>query len=379
MLSHKNNSASFEMFNFLRFFKRRLSVARIYGIPVVIDYRWFVVLALASWLTAINLPFIGDQITRLILGLFTTLLFFVSILLHEISHAWMAKQEGIGVVEIMLHPFGGMARMEKEPQTPGAEFRIAIAGPMMSFMVSLMFLSLVAVARVFDNSILMSIFAFLFFANLILAIFNLFPGYPLDGGRVLRAILWKKGLPLAKATILTGKAGQIIGTAFLVSGLILLVSRSDVTTAIWSSVVGIFLFDAANEIVAKYTGHHQKNSVEKFVKPAFSVLPDMKISEFIERILPLSKQSVFPVAKDKKFYGLLLLEDLKNLEKKMWSEKKAEDMMRPVQGNFFVKVNASLGEAKRLMRENGIGVLVVIDENGDLIGFLQNRDLHGSV
>ncbi|MFN3330634.1 MAG: M50 family metallopeptidase, partial [Pyrinomonadaceae bacterium] len=361
------------MSNFLKFFKRRLSIARIYGVPIVIDYRWFIVLVLASWLTAVNLPFAGNQIIQLGLGLLTTLLFFFSILLHEVSHAWVARREGIGVVEIVLHPFGGMARMEKEPQTPKAEFRIAIAGPVMSILVSMTFLLLLAVARIFDNPILMSIFALLFFANFVLAIFNMFPGYPLDGGRVLRAILWRRGVSLTKATILTGKAGQIIGIALVASGIILLILRSDLTTAIWSGLVGIFLFDTANEIVAKYTDR-QTTSIDKLMKPAFSVLPDMKISEFIEKILPMSKQTVFPVAKDRRFYGLLLLEDLKKMEKIMWAEKKAEDIMRPVQNNFFVKISASVDEAKRLMQDNRIGALGVIDEDGNLVGFLQSRD-----
>jgi Zn-dependent protease/predicted transcriptional regulator len=357
------------------FLKHQLKVASICNVPILIDYRWFIVLIISSWLIAANIPFTGNWITQLVLGLLSTVLLFASILLHELSHAWIAKKEGIKVLEIILHPFGGMAKLEKEPQTPKAEFRIAIAGPMMSLAISLFFLLMLPVARVFESPILMSISALLFFANTILAIFNLLPGYPLDGGRVFRAILWRKGISLNRATTLTGKVGQIIGITLIAFGLIVLILRADLTIAIWSSLLGLFLFDIANKFV-KNQAKLKSASIEKLMKPTFSVSPEISISEFIERVLPLSRQSIFPVAKDKKFYGLLLLEDLKSLEKKLWTEKRVQDLMRPVQNNFFIKSDASLDEARRLIRENSVKALGVIDNDGNLIGFLQNQDLN---
>ncbi len=125
----------------VEFFKRQLLVAHVFGIPVRIDYRWFIVLIVVAWLTAVNLPAaeVESFALRFLFGLVATVVFFASILFHELAHAWTARREGIDVLEIVLHPFGGLARMRREPDTPRAEFRIAIAGPVASFLLSLVF------------------------------------------------------------------------------------------------------------------------------------------------------------------------------------------------------------------------------------------------
>nr|MBA3634481.1 M50 family metallopeptidase [Acidobacteriota bacterium] len=179
---------------FWEFFKRQLLIAHVSGIPVRIDYRWFFVLALMSWITATSVnPLLENFLTSFIFGLVTTLIFFVSIFLHELAHAFIARIEGIQVVEIVLHPFGGMTRFRHEPDTPRAEFRIAIAGPVASFLLALLFLVLMAGFNSLGTNILAPLCFLLALGNFLLAIFNLFPGYPLDGGRVLRAYLWRRG------------------------------------------------------------------------------------------------------------------------------------------------------------------------------------------
>jgi Zn-dependent protease len=124
----------------IEFFKRQFLIARVSGIPVRVDYRWFFVLALMSWLTSRELAFfVESSIVRFVFGLITTLVFFFSIFLHELAHAVVARMENVEVREIVLHPFGGMARFKREPDTPRAEFRIAIAGPAACFLLGLIF------------------------------------------------------------------------------------------------------------------------------------------------------------------------------------------------------------------------------------------------
>ena len=204
-----------------QFFKRELVVAELFSIPVKIDYRWFPVWALMSWLIAVSLPddVVNGLAGKVFLGGVTSLLFFVCVFVHELAHAFVARSEGIEVTDIVLHPFGGIARLRREPSTPGADFRIAIAGPGASFLVSALFFGLWAVSSRAGTELLTPLFFILFLLNFLLAIFNLFPGYPLDGGRVLRAYLWKKGSDLTEATILAGKFGKIIAGALVVLGI----------------------------------------------------------------------------------------------------------------------------------------------------------------
>ncbi len=226
---------------FLEFFKRQLLVAHIFGIPVRVDYRWFFVLVLMSWITAIGVNSLTENfLTSFIFGIAATLIFFVSIFLHELAHAVAARIEGIQVLEIVLHPFGGLTRFRHEPKTPRAEFRIAVAGPVASFLLALFFLGLMAIFNSLESSILAYLFFTLVLMNFLLAVFNLFPGYPLDGGRVLRAYLWHRGTDLNEATVLTGRCGQIIAAALIAFGVFIALVRGDFFTGFWAGLVGLF-------------------------------------------------------------------------------------------------------------------------------------------
>src|SRR5712692_7092941 len=171
-------------------FKKQILVARVYGIPVRIDYRWFIVFAMSVALIAANvrkhplqlfkftLPATGDAVAWT-LGVVTTLGLFLSVFGHELSHALMGRTEGIEIEEIVLHPFGGLSRLRTQPENPGAEFRIAVAGPAASFLFSVIaFAGMWLTAMIGFNSGI-AFFFFLGAGNLLLAVFNLFPGYPL--------------------------------------------------------------------------------------------------------------------------------------------------------------------------------------------------------
>src|SRR6185436_7165075 len=174
------------------FYKRQITVAHIFGIPVRFDYRWFIVFLLSVWLIAANLARGGMWVSQ---GQLTPL---------STTTALMGRAEGIEIEEIVLHPFGGLARLRNEPDSPRAEFRIAIAGPAASFLfAAISFVLMVPTVRsgyLAAGGVLLLLGA----GNLLLAVFNLFPGYPLDGGRVLRAILWRRTGDIKEATRLAG-------------------------------------------------------------------------------------------------------------------------------------------------------------------------------
>ena len=177
------------MANYLDFFRRQVVLMHVSGIPVRADGRWFLVVGVMSVVTAASIDSLVDNFGgSLVLGLAVTSLFFVSIFLHEFAHAFVAKMEKLEVVEIVLHPFGGLTRFRHEPETPRAEFRIAVAGPAASFIIAVVFVLLMAAANAAGLDILAILLFLLGLLNFLIAVFNMLPGYPLDGGRVLRGI-----------------------------------------------------------------------------------------------------------------------------------------------------------------------------------------------
>lgn len=358
---------------YLEFFKQQFLLAHIGGIPVRIDYRWFFVLAFMTWLTANSiLAIIDNAFTAFILGLITTLLFFGSILFHELAHAFVARFESVEVLEIVLHPFGGLARLRHEPKTPRAEFRIAIAGPAASFLLAIVFTIMMAISSTIGTDGLTPVFLLLLAGNILLAIFNLFPGYPLDGGRVLRSFLWHRGKDLNEATAITGRFGQIIAVVLIVFGIFTTLLKGDFLTGLWTIMVGFFLLDSATEII-RQVGDLQNVIVEDVMQLPISVAPETTVMQFVDTILPVHRRSIFLVAKDRQLYGILMLEDLKKLPREDWRKTQVQTVMRPITTDYFVENDTFLSDANVLMRENGIGALGVIDKRGYLVGFLQGK------
>jgi Zn-dependent protease len=363
------------------FFKRQILVARVYGIPVRIDYRWFIVFALSVALIAANvrkhplqlfayrLPATGE-LTAWALGIATTLGLFLSVFGHELSHALMGRTEGIEIEEIVLHPFGGLARLRTQPESPGAEFRIAVAGPAASFI-----FALIAFAGMMLTALLQFDFgtAFFFFVgagNLLLAVFNLFPGYPLDGGRVLRAIIWKRSGSIRDATRIAGFCGQLMSLVLIAFGLYMALAPTfhAYFMGLWSILVGVFLLGAATSVVRSV---REPTRVADAMSPPIVIDPDLPINRFVDEILPLHRYSSFPVAENKRLLGILSLEDLKKLPREQWRNRRVRDAMRPVTISMFVEASADMDAANELIQRNGIGALAVIGETGELVGFLR--------
>jgi Zn-dependent protease/CBS domain-containing protein len=368
----------------LGFYKRRITVARIYGIPVRIDYRWFVVFFLSVWLIAVNLARGGIWVGQVKLlpvgaasawglGIITTLGLFLSVFGHELSHALMGRAEGIEIEEIVLHPFGGLARLRNEPDSPGAEFRIAVAGPAASFLFAVVGFLAMFVAMVAHYSTVAGVLFLISSGNLLLAVFNLFPGYPLDGGRVLRAILWRRTGDIAEATRLAGICGMLIAAILIIFGVYMAIAPNfrSYFMGLWSVLVGVFLFDAAYSVVRQAAGKG-KHIVSQAMSAPFSIEPDMLISHLIDTVLPMHRQAAFPVAFERRLHGILSLEDLKSLPRERWRLTHAREVMRPVAPRFFVEPTATLDYARELMKRNGVGSLAVVGKNGELVGFLQS-------
>ena len=356
--------------------KRQFVLLHVSGIPVRADKRWLFVIILMTAIIAASLSqFIDNSIAAAIFGFITTLVFFGSIFLHEYAHAFVAKMEGLHVIEIVLHPFGGLTRFRSEPETPRAEFRIAIAGPAASFLLAVIFALFATAARSVGADILVILSATLAIGNFLLAIFNLFPGYPLDGGRVLRAYLWRSGKDLSEATILTGRCGQVIAAMMMLFGLFVAILRGDYFTGFWALVVGIFLWDSASGIICDV--HRQERThVENAMMLPVTLKPETTLHDLIDKILPMHRQQVFAVSADRQLLGVLMLADMKALPREIWRAKTVREIMRPVDSHHFVNVGTSLAEAREVARMNGIGSVYVINNKGKLVGVVRGVPSH---
>jgi Zn-dependent protease len=324
------------------------------------------------WVGTVQLPPFSTG-AAWILAVITTVGLFLSVLGHELSHALMGQAEGIEIEEIVLHPFGGLARLRNEPESPRAEFRIAIAGPAASFLFAAISFVLMLPTIRFRFLTAGGVLLLLCAGNLLLAVFNLFPGYPLDGGRILRAILWRRTGDIKEATRLAGICGMLIAAILIIFGVYMAIAPDFQAyfMGFWSVLVGLFLFDAAYSVVKHVRGRVQ-NIVSEAMSAPFSIDPNLLISHLIDSVLPLHRQVAFPVAENHQLHGMLSLEDLKSLPRERWHLTRARDVMRPIAPRFFVEPNATLDYAQELMKRNGIGSLAVVGKSGELVGFLQS-------
>jgi Zn-dependent protease len=371
--------------SFRDFFKRQILVARVYGIPVRIDYRWFVIFALSVFLIASNLhkstlqlvtfrlpP--TDVLSAWILGVITTLALFLSVFGHELSHALMGRAQGIEIEEIVLHPFGGLARLRTQPDSPRAEFRIAVAGPAASFLFSLVGFAGVKLSAMAGFNSGVAVFFFVGAGNLLLAVFNLFPGYPLDGGRVLRAIIWKRSGSMRDATRIAGFCGQLMSLVLIAFGLYMALAPTfrAYFMGLWSVLVGVFLLGAATSVVRST---REPATVAEAMSAPIVIEPNTSISRFVDDVLPLNRYPSFPVASDRRLLGILSLEDLKKIPRHEWRDRRVRDVMRAVNKSLFVPQDATIESANELIERNGVGAVAVVNQTGELIGFFRRGKL----
>src|SRR5215510_8897433 len=389
----------------------QFQLGRIFDIPLIIDYSWPLVAVLHVWV--VSRFWMAAEVQpplplwyNLTFGVIITALFFTSVLIHELSHAFVARMEGIRIQDIQLHIFGGWARLIGEPPTPMAELRIAIAGPVSSFLLAIFFWLWLLVVESLSGGAMETraasvAFLYLAAANLFLAMFNLLPGLPLDGGRVLRAVLWQRRKDILSATRTTMKLGVWLAYLLISYGVLLATTAAmrgkfwqDFTAAAWLLVLGVFLKSAAEN---DYRYHERQSAGEQTRRddgrqwdvsgtvgavmrsPAVSVSPELSVAEFIDQILAAHRHTHFPVARDGRLHGVLSLERLREEPREKWERLTVGEVMKPIDESLFITVRASVDHARRKLKMNNLGFLAVIDQDGLLIGHLNAKDLEEAV
>jgi Zn-dependent protease len=355
-----------------------IKLGRIWGIPIGLNVSWFLIFLLITF--SLSTGYFPSQYPDLgrfgtfLLGLLTTLLFFVSVLSHELGHAYLAIRSGIPVKGITLFIFGGVAEITKEPKSPGEEFRIAIAGPLVSLALSGMFGVLYLVE---ENVPYLAASAFyLMRINLLLAIFNMVPGFPLDGGRVLRSLIWKITGSYERSTRLASISGRVVAFTFIGFG-IFQIFTSQVINGIWLVMIGWFLQNAASSaqtqvmIQKALTGVTVSQAMQRDVIRIPALTP---ISYLVEGYVLNQNHSSFLVEEDNQVSGILTLQDIMQVPKAHWRYTTAKQVMVPIARTLQMKADAELLYALETFNNERATHISVIEQN-NLIGILSRDQL----
>jgi Zn-dependent protease/predicted transcriptional regulator len=358
-------------------------LGRVFGIPIYAHYSWLPVFPFYAWAIASGLlpreaP--GLSIVQYwSLGLLTTLLLFVSVLVHELAHATMARAEGLGTGNITLYMFGGLASLNGQPAQPSSEFKIAVVGPAASFLIgTIFFLADEAFLRGTTHRAIGQVLRHMGVVNWILAGFNILPGLPLDGGRVLRALLWHFNKNFRISTQIAIRAGLMIAITLVVMGIVYFMFV-DWVTGMWMMIVGLMiaLMLGTTEGRSRGVWRVKRGTVEDVMnRDVVQIPPGMKVTDFISKVLHNNHHTSFPVVQERRLHGMLLLDELKQVPRDEWPGLEAREVMRPVDASMFINANTPIAEAQSILSTNGLGRAVVLDSNGLIVGYVSLRDVN---
>ena len=352
----------------------------LFGIPFYINPSWFLVLGLVTWSyssgLAAQFPQLGGGLP-LLLGLMTALLLFSSVVAHELGHSFVAIRQGIDVKSITLFIFGGLASLEKESKTPASAFWVAIAGPIVSLLLFGIFVGIGFGTAA--SGPLAAIISVLASVNLSLALFNLIPGLPLDGGNILKAIVWKiTGNPY-KGVAFASRVGQIFGIVAIGFGLLPLVLFGSFGN-FWNLLVGFFLLRNAGN-TAQFARVQEQltglTAADAVTSDSPIVSDNFTLREFaLERILSGQNWQRFLVTDDNGLLvGAISVDDMRFINTALWSETQVKEVMRPIEQSGTIQSDQSLLEVVQLLEGRALSALPVIRDNGVLVGILEKASI----
>ncbi len=352
-----------------------LHVATIAGIRININYTWLIVLVLLTFSLAVGwFPFAAPGLSTgayYLLGFIAAILLFVSVLLHEFAHSIVARARGLPVSSISLFIFGGVSNIEQEPRSPGVEFQMAIVGPVTSLILGgISWLLAQAVGGA--SRPVTAVLLYLAVANVLLGLFNLIPGFPLDGGRVLRSIIWRASGSLRTATHWAARVGQVVAFLFIIWGIIQ-VFTGNLVGGIWIGFIGWFLLQAAQSANTQVMLEALLRgvTVRDVMRPvAAAVPPDLTLSQMVNGyMLPLGLRAV-PVTRDDQLAGLITLADVRHVPRDEWDQTPVGRVMIPLERLHAVGPTQSLNDMLPLMAHQDVNQLPVVAADGRLLGMV---------
>ncbi len=355
-----------------------LRLGRIAGIEIGIHYSWLLAFVIITWSLAQGFfPQVypgWNLITYWVTGILAALLLFVSVLLHELAHSLVAQAKGMPVHSITLFIFGGVSNLTEEAKRPGIEFTVAIVGPLASLVLAGIFWGL---AQLISNqeSPLAATLNYLALINAILCVFNLLPGFPLDGGRVLRSILWSTTGNLSKATNIAATAGRFFGWALIAFGLFQLLT-GNLLGGVWIAFIGWFLSNAADAsrretTVREHLGGARVKDV--FYPGVETVSPDTSVEEVVWGIFRQRRRRAVPICQEGHPVGIVTITDVKELPQEKWRQTPVAEVMtrEPLHS---VTPEDDLNTALKLIAQHDVNQVMVLSQ-GQCVGLLSRADI----
>lgn len=351
-------------------------IGSLFGIPLFLDPLWFVILGL----TTLNFGFAYQQwgtVAGWSAGLIMALLLFASVLLHELGHSLVAQSQGIKVNSITLFLFGGIAAIEEESKTPGQAFQVAIAGPAVSVM--LFFLLRLAASVIPDSNPLSEMTADLSRINLVVALFNLIPGLPLDGGQVLKAALWKVTGDRFQAVHWAAKAGQILGYIAIALGFAIDFFTREFITGLWIVLIGWFAVRNANSYDRVTTLQEtllKLVAADSMTRNFRVVDANQTLREFADSyLLETTAPQVYFAASDGRYRGLVAINDLRTTERSEWETQTLQSIVHPLNAIPTVIESTSLAEVINKLEIEQLPQITVLSPADAVAGVIDRGDI----
>lgn len=349
-------------------------VATIGEIQIFINWTWLFAVAFLTWSLGVYYhdTFGWAAGTAYALGAISAVLLFVTVLLHELGHSFTARALGLPVNTIYLFIFGGVSNLTQEPTSPRMEFLITIAGPLTSLVLAGIFYALYLALHSASMELL-AVLGYLASVNVLLALFNLIPAFPLDGGRVLRSIIWGITGSMRRATRIASRVGEVFAWLFILAGLADAFIAGQVLSGIWLAFIGWFLHNAAS-------GSYQQAVMDQVLRgvdvadvmdrvPA-SVPPTTMVDALVFHHMLNANQRAVPVlGPDGRLLGLVTLSDIRNLSQSEWNTTPVSQIMTPMAQLRTVAPGEDLRHAMQVLAENNYHQLPVL-EGDRLVGML---------
>ena len=352
------------------------------GVEVIIDYSWFIIFFLGIYVMAESFfPQIHKQYTQTqywIMGTVAAVLYFLSILIHELAHSYVAMRYGIKVTSIRLLIFGGLSQVATEPKNGRHEFLIALSGPASSMVLGLLFLGICLPALAMNSvTPVTAIAELLALANISLAVLNMIPGFPLDGGRILRAFLWDHWGDMARATKVVSRIGNGFALFLIIFGILQFLAAQNPISGVLLTVVGLFMKLSATGSYQTVLLRQALAGVQvKQIMTENVIAVDWLISvnELVQEYIYKHQFTNYPVFNRDEFVGMVSLEGVKTIPKELWGFKQVRDIMTPVELVPCLKPTDDATEALSKMISADIGHMPVV-ESGRLMGIVSRRDI----
>jgi Zn-dependent protease/predicted transcriptional regulator len=356
-------------------------IGRLFGIPLKVHLSWLIVFGLISWSLAAgffpaqlpDLPVWSYWVTAVI----AAAMFFVSIILHELGHSLVARHHGIGIASITLFVFGGVSQMKEEPRQARQELQIAIVGPLISLGLAAVFGVLAGLLGGGEPTGLRVVLTYLALVNLLVAVFNMLPAFPLDGGRVLRAILWARSGDLLRATTTAARVGRVLALALIVFGGLRLLGGN--FGGLWLMLIGWFVMQAGSAGLAQATLREALGGLrvrDVMTTEVRTVPAEASVHDLIEDYFIRYTYGGYPVVRNGRVVGLVTLHELRNTPVEDRAALGVERVMIPLEPRLVVDPETPVIDALNRMTTGGAGRLVVL-EDGRLVGLITaNGILH---